>query len=109
MAKKKKSPPFVMIRYDLLKDKEFRQLSNSAKIVYIYMRAKFNYKTLSEVTLTYSEMNDVMGTQAMSNALKELVNKEWIIKVVAGGLMGGCSTYRFNGRFKDFYRKGHTV
>lgn len=106
MAKKVKAPPFVMIRRDLLKDPEWRKLSNSAKIVYIYLRSKFNYKTLSEVTLTYSELKDMMSTATQSKSFKELIKGGWIEKTKHGGLFGGSCSYKFNGKFKDFYYKG---
>jgi hypothetical protein len=98
-----------MLRIDLLKDPEWRKISSSAKIIYIYLRAKFNYKTLSEVTLTYSEMKDVMSTRTMSEALKELVKGGWIIRANYGGLFSGSSTYKFNGKYKDFYYKGARI
>lgn len=103
---KLKAPsPFVMIRIDMLRSKEWRSLSNSAKIVYIYLRAKFNYKTFSEVTLTYSEMNDLMSSATMSKALKDLIKFEWIEVAQHGGLIKGATTYKFKGQFKDFYGK----
>ena len=104
-----KAPPFVMIRQDLLKDPKWRQLSSSAKVLYIYLRRKFNYKTLSEVTLTYAEMKDVMSTKTMSRAFKELINDGFIDKDKQGGLYGGISTYIFVGDYKDFYYNGNKV
>jgi hypothetical protein len=109
MAKKYRSSPFVMIRLDLLKDPEWRKISNSAKIVYIYLRAKFNCKTLNEVSLTYSEMNDIISSKTMSEALKKLIKGNWIERVNYGGLMSGSSTFKFTGKYKDFYYKGYKV
>lgn len=77
-GKKHKAPPFVMIRKDLLKDLEWRKLPSSAKIVYIYLRAKFNYKTYSDVTLAYSEIKDMMSSRTISKAFKELIKGGWI-------------------------------
>ena len=82
-----RSSPFVMIRHDLLKDPGWQKLSNSAKVLYIYLRAKFNYKTYSEVTLAYSEMKGVMSTRTMSRAFKELLREKWIIKTKQGGII----------------------
>ncbi|MCK5615454.1 hypothetical protein KAR91_77035 [Candidatus Pacearchaeota archaeon] len=107
--KKAKSPPFAMIRLDLLRDPEWRKLSNSAKVVYIHLRAKFNCKTLSEVTLTYSEMKDMMSSRTLSKAFKELIKGKWIEKVKFGGLYGGACVYKFIGKYKDFYYKGFKV
>jgi len=71
LSKKKfKLPPFVAVRKDLLKDPEWRRLSSSAKILYIYLRSKFNYETFSEVTLAYSEVKDMMSSRTASRHLK---------------------------------------
>lgn len=107
--KKHKAGPFVMIRQDLLKDNEWRKLSSSAKLVYIYLRAKFNYKTLSNVTLAYSEIKDMLSSRTISKAFKELINGGWIEKVTPGGLFGGVTVYKFIGPYKDFYYKGYTI
>ncbi len=110
MSKKKlKAPPFVMIRIDLLKDPEWRKLSSSAKLVYIYLRAKFNYKTLSDVTLAYSEIKDIFSSRTISKAFKELIRDGWIERVTQGGLFGGITVYKFIGQYKDFYYKGYTI
>lgn len=109
MAKKNKLPPFVAIYRELLKDKDWRKLSSSAKVVYIYLRSKFNTKTFSEVSLAYSEMKDMMGSATLSRAFKELQKSGFIVKHKIGGLWGGCCTYKFTGKFKDFYYKGFCV
>lgn len=80
-----------MIRKDLLRDEDFRKLTSGAKILYIHLRAKFNPKNSdpSEVILTYEEMKDVLGPQAMSRALKELLKGDWIKRTKKGGMFGG--------------------
>ncbi len=100
--RKTKSPPFVMLRVDLLKNKQWRSLSSSAKVIYIYLRSKYNYKTLGRVTLSYSEMSDIISPEAMSRALKELQEQKFIEKTKKGGLFGGCCEYEFIGTFKAF-------
>ena len=107
--KRQKAPPFVMIRKDLLKDPEWRKLSSSAKVLYIYLRAKFNYRTLSEVTLAYSEVKDMMSSKTISRVFKELTKEGWIERVKLGGLYGRISTYKFIGQYKDFYLKGYAI
>jgi len=111
--RKRKAPPFIMIRRDLLKDPQWRKLSSSAKVLYIYLRSKFNYRTLSEVSLAYSElkgMNRLSSTRAISNAFKELQREKWIEKAkIGGGMYGGVCTYKFIGPYKDFYYKGGTI
>ena len=107
--KKHNAPPFVMIRHDLLKAPEWRKLSSSAKVLYVYLRAKFNQKTYSEVTLSYSEMKGVMSTKTISKSFKELQLSGFIEKTKQGGLFGGVCAYKFIGQFKDFYYKGYCI
>ncbi|MDB4349735.1 helix-turn-helix domain-containing protein [Omnitrophica bacterium] len=108
-GRKEKCPPFVMVRRDMLKDPDWRKLSNAAKVLYIHLRSKFNYKTLSNVKLAYSEVEDMMSSKTIRRAFKELEDNEWIEKTKQGGLFGGVCSYKFIGKFKDFYYKGHTV
>ena len=104
MTKKPKAPPFVMIRQDLLKDPNWRKLSSSTKVLYIYLRAKFNYKTQDKVTLAYSEVKEMLSARTVSRSLKELIQGNWIKKTKQGGLYGGLCSYEFNGKYKDFYQ-----
>lgn len=107
MAKKKtKAPPFVMVQKDMLEDHQWQKLTNSAKVTWIYLRSKFNYRTLNEVTLTYSEMEGVMTSKTFKRALQELMDEKWIIKIKQGGLFGGACQYKFMGKYKDFYYQG---
>jgi len=97
-----------MVRKDLLKDKEWQKLSNSAKILYIYLRSKFNHKTLSEVTLAYSEVK-FMSSATASRGFKLLQEKGFIEKTKKGGLFGGVTTYKFVGEYKNYYYRGFSV
>lgn len=111
MSKYKKSntPQHVQLLYELLKDPEWRNLSSSAKIVYIYLRANFKHKTLTDLSLTYKEMEDMMSRPTISSAFKELIKKKFIKKIKAGGLFGGKCEYKLIGKYKDFYYKGTLI
>jgi len=98
-----------MVRKDLLKDKNWRKLTNSAKVLYIYMRSKYNNRTRSEISLAYSELTDMMNSATISRGFKELEDKNFIKKTKKGGLFGGVCTYKFMGKFKDYYVKGEAV
>lgn len=99
----------MMLRKDLLKDIKWKKLSNQAKIVYIYMRGKFNKETLGEITLTYGEMKDTIKPKPMSKAIKELIQDSFIEKIEQGGLLGGKSVYIFKGEYRHFFYKGYKV
>jgi len=109
MAKKNRLPPFVALYKELLRDSNWRSLSFSAMVIYVYMRGKFNTSTFSEVSLAYSEMKDMMSTKTMSKAFKELQKKGFIVKTKHGGLYGGVCKYKFIGQFRHFHYKGYRV
>jgi len=98
-----------MIRRDLLKAPEWRALSSSAKVIYIYLRSKFNHRTLSEVTLSYKEIKDLMAAETASNAFKELIDRGFIQKTKQGGLHGVVTTYKFVGNYGEFLYHGVKV
>ncbi|HEB41649.1 MAG TPA: hypothetical protein ENI08_01345 [Candidatus Dependentiae bacterium] len=100
--KKYKAPPFVMVKLEMLKDPDWRNLSSSAKIIYIYLKSKFNHKTLGQVSLSYGEIGDMFSSKTISRAFKELQDKSWIEKIKQGGLFGGVCSYKFNGKYKEF-------
>lgn len=106
---KNRLPPFVAMTQALLKDPEFRKLSNSAKVLYMYLRSKFNCVTFSEVTLSYGEIEDMMSAKTISRAFKDLQEAKFIVKTKHGGLYGGVCAYKFIGVHKDFYYKGHRI
>jgi len=112
MSRKKfRLPPFVPLRRDLMKDPVWRKLSSSAKIAYVYLRGKFHPQNteINEVSLTYSEMKDMMSSKTLSRAFKELQETGFIEKTKDGGMFGGACRYKFIGAFKDFYVRGYRV
>lgn len=109
MGKQNRLPPFVALYKALLKDASWRSLSSSAKVLYVYLRSKFNTSSWGEVSLAYSEVKDMMSTKTISRAFKELQDKGFIEKTKHGGLYGGVCKYKFVGQFAAFHYKGHKV
>lgn len=103
-----KAPPFVMIRKDMLKDPEWLKLSVYSKILWLYLRAKFNLKNGDNIGYTYIEAKKVhgWGPATHNRAIKQLIKEKWIKKTKHGGLIGGgwCE-YKFIGKYADFYTK----
>ena len=110
---KENQPPFVLVKSDLLKDKTWRKLSSTAKVLWIYLRSKFNpYKEdinpasgKLQVRLSYSEMRDIRdfsSTKSMRNAICELQKAKLIEITEKGGKYAGASAYSFTGKFSKF-------
>jgi len=108
IASKRSKRKFVLLYKDLLwKDNDFRKLSSSAKVLYIYLRSKYHPDNtnpasgIPEVKLPYREMEGILHPTAMSRALKELIKAEFIAISQKGGR--GCpSAYRFVGKWSFF-------
>jgi len=110
---KENQPPFVLVKSDLLKDKSWRRLSSTAKVLWIYLRSKFNpYKEdinlasgKLQVRLSYSEMKkvrDFSSTKSMRKAICELQQAGFIEITEKGGKYAGASAYSFIGKFSKF-------
>lgn len=113
--KKYKSPPFVMLYKELLKDKDYKKLSSSAKVIYTYMRNNFNpgkYEDPLTFELPYESMKGIMTDKTTSRAIKELVKAGFISVPYKGGLCGvrKCkSLYKYEGKWAFFTYKGKKI
>jgi len=101
-----------MVRKDMLKDPSWQKLSSTAKILWLYMRNNYDYSDgTKETFITYKQMENIIGSKAMSRGLKELQDptNKWIEKTKVGGLFGGVCKYKFAGQYKEFYYKQKVV
>jgi hypothetical protein len=108
MSRAKRNKPnrsFVMLsRRMLLKDPEWRSLGVSAKLAYIYLKAKFNGTNNGGIQLHYSELKGVKGLSspsAISRAFNELEEKEWIKRTKYGGLYRYFNEFELTGKHDD--------
>ena len=107
---KVKPQPYIAVRKDLLQDPEWHKLSSGAKVAWIYLRNNYDYSNgTKETFLSYRQMKGILGSMALSRALKELISNNWIEKTKHGGLFGGVCKYKFIGKYKEFYYKGMFV
>ena len=83
---------------------EWRDLGIAAKLVYIYLKAKYNGGNNGEIRLYYSELKDVHGLRSpttVSRAFKELETKGWVVRTQFGGLHRHFNNYRLTGKYDD--------
>jgi predicted transcriptional regulator len=94
-----------MVPRKILKLDEWKNLSPSAKILYIHLKAKYNGSNNGNIDLHYSEMKGIKGLSShstISKALKELLDKDWIKKKEFGGLYRHSNKYELTGTFDDY-------
>jgi len=111
LQQNRSTSPFVLIRIRMLRSPEFRRLSLSAQMLWIYLRAQFNPYNADcfnpatgrgQVYLPYSELQNINGFRSsatISKAFKELIKNDLIEVVEKGGLYGGPSAYAFKGKY----------
>lgn len=96
---------FVMIgRGTLLRSNEWKGLSAAAKILYLYLKAKYNGSNNGQIRLHYSELRGVKGISSpstISRAIRELEQKGWLEITNLGGLYRRINEYRLTGTYDD--------
>jgi len=96
-------PPFVRLeRRLILKDENWRQLSPGAKMLYLFLKAKYNGSNNGQIKLHYSELKDCAGfknPRSISAAFQELEKKDWIKRSKIGGLHRFTNEYTLTGRY----------
>lgn len=98
-----KFPPFLMLNRDMiLYCDAWKQLSPSAKVVYICIKARHNGSNNGKISLPYSELETVKGLgspSTVSRALKELEKKGWIRRTHHGGMYRYANRYEMTGKY----------
>ena len=93
---------FVAIPRKTLRSKEWKDLSPAAKLLYIYIKPKYNGFNNGSIRLYYSELKGVKGLSSpstISKANKELEIKGWIKRTKYGGLYRYFNEYLLTGDF----------
>lgn len=98
---------FLMLGRDMvLHCDEWKQLSSSAKVLYLILKAKYNGTNNGQIVLHYSELKAVRGfgsPATASRAFKELEKAGWITRDSLGGLYRISNKYGFTGRFDTYF------
>lgn len=96
---------FVMIsRAMLLRNEEWKGLSSAAKIIYLYLKAKYNGSNNGNIRLYYSELNGIKGISSdatIARAFRELETNNWVRRTRIGGMYRYFNEYRLTGEFDD--------
>lgn len=96
---------FIMLPREMLRSREWKELSPPAKIVYICLKGKYNGRNNRDICLYYSELTGIKGlssSSTISKAFRELEDKEWIIRRNIGGLFRKSNRYELTGRYGDY-------
>ena len=97
------SPPFIRCEKDMLFNcSGWKELSPSAKLLYIYIKSRYNGSNNGKIKLPYSELSGIKGissSKTISNAQLELKQKGWISISQHGGMYRYFNLYKLTWRF----------
>jgi hypothetical protein len=97
--RRRKGPKFVMLERATLRSQEWKSLSHSEMIAYIYVKYNYNGGNNGQIPLTYKELKGVLAPATLSEALKGLITKGWIEKTKHGGLYRYYCHYKLTGKY----------
>ncbi len=96
-------PQFVRLEVDMLfNNPEWKNLSSSAKLLYLHLKACYNSYNNGEIILSYSLLKNTKGISSpktISKAIRELEEKEWVEVNTRGGLYGNCNRYKLTWKY----------
>lgn len=98
-SRKHKYPPFVMVEKTTLQRKEWKELSHTAKLIYIYLKANYNGGNNGQIQFKYHQYKDEFSPTTISKALKELVSKGWLERAQYGGMFRFYCLYKLSGKY----------
>lgn len=97
---------FMLGREMILHCDEWKQLSSSAKVLYLILKAKYNGSNNAEIVLHYKELRSFNGFSSdatVRKAFKELEVGGWITKYSLGGLYRIPNKYGFTGKCDTYF------
>ena len=97
---------FMLGREMILHCDEWKQLTPSAKVLYLILKAKYNGTNNGQIILHYKELEAVRGLSSpstASSAFKELCQKGWITVTGNGGLFRNPNKYGFTGKYDTYF------
>lgn len=99
MRKKQKHRRFVLLEAQTLDRAEWRSLSFTEMISYIYLKKNHNGINNGSIPFKYHELKDLMSSATISKALKGLIEKGWVEKTQHGGLYRYFCLYKLTGKY----------
>ena len=102
---KKKQSHFCALFTKTLYSDEWKALSKSEMLLYIYIKAGRNGSNHNEISLSYSALKEIMNRSTFARSLKGLIQKGWVEKTFQGGLMQSSSKYRLTLQYDKVLKK----
>lgn len=101
---KTKHRNFLALLRPLLDSEEWLDLSNSAKLTYVYIKKGYNGSNNGEIVVPYSQLQKILNSTAtISKVLNELENKRWIDRSLERGLYHKATKYTLTFKYDHFH------
>jgi len=88
-----------MLERKTLRSQEWKKLTRSEMITYIYIKKNYDGYNNGEISLKYSELKGVLASATLSKALKGLIVKGWIEKTEHGGMFRYYCLYKLTAKY----------
>lgn len=86
MPKQKTYERFALIQREILKSKCWKQLTNSARVIYLHLKGEYNGANADKLILPYGQMKGIVGHASFWRGIKLLEGIGFIDIVFRGGI-----------------------
>lgn len=106
----RRNPPFVAVKKDMLRSQAWLALSSSAKVAWLHIALDQRSRDDQHLRLPYSQAEQLMDRKTFRKAVKELIEKRFIIITKLGGLRGAgdgesdCNEYGLTSGWRDWHQ-----
>lgn len=76
----------IVIYNSVLEGAEFKKLTHSEIIAYLFIRKNYVPGKDTKIFLSYKDISDILSSRTFSRAIKGLLDKGWIKRTQHGGL-----------------------
>jgi len=88
----KKPKHYVRITDNQMESKAFKALTCYGKVLYLYMKKKYNFTNENNISFTYKEGAELMNKKTFTKSMDNLIDNG-LIYIVRQGLLKQCSIY----------------
>ena len=103
--KKNRLPPFVAIPKDMIRSDAWKNLSSTARDVFVLLKSKkVKADDFEVVTLSYNEMEEYIDRHTIKPAIDQLIENGFITITQRGGLHRKRNYYHFSDQWRNIKR-----
>jgi len=104
-SKKNRLPRFLFITIEMVRSDAWKNLSSTARDVYVLLKSKkVKADDFEVVTLSYNEMEEYIDRHTIKSAIDQLIENGFITITQRGGLHRKRNYYHFSNQWRNIKR-----